>query len=341
MPSEILIKDAQGSAPPLLSIVLFVRNAVTTVDFAIRSVIDNDYPNFELIVLDGGSSDGTQDVLQRYRDYIAYWHSGPDGGPVSAINRGVEVARGDVVCLLAGDDWFEPDSLSTMMNQFISDPQIDLLSCGACTARVSGSRIIYHSCYNTPRYLALSVKNVVRNSITHARILRKRAYQKVGPYNTAYRIAADQDFLLRACFAGLTARTFSHHLYNYREHPLSATFSRNPETIVPLLKEEIAVTEAHMRRTGLEQADRRALRSLHAGASTSMIVRMLRTSNLRSAGQFAACAFHANPLWPLYSFLWYAPVGYRKIRKALNLLAGRVLISGQRPAADCNHRPKD
>lgn len=326
--SPILAKGTittDSGSTPLLSIVLFVRNAATTVDFALRSVVENDYPNFELIVLDGGSTDGTQEVLQRYRDFISHWHSGPDGGPVVAINRGVELAQGEVVCLLAGDDWFEPNSLSVMMQRFTAEPGLDLLSCGACTARVSGSRISYHSCYSKRKYLELSVNNVVRNSITHARILRKRAYHKVGPYDTTYRIAADQDFLLRACFAGLTTGILEHRLYNYREHPLSATFSRNPATIVPLLREEITITETYMRRSALDAADYYALRTLHAGATTSLIVRMLRSGDVRHAGQLAATAFEANSLWPLYALVWYGPVVYRKVRKVLNLLAGSIL----------------
>jgi len=75
--------------PSSISVVMFVRNAGATVERAMQSVFQQEGPLAELLVLDGGSTDGTLDIVKRYATQIAYWRSYPDGGPVYAINEGI------------------------------------------------------------------------------------------------------------------------------------------------------------------------------------------------------------------------------------------------------------
>src|SRR5712664_2527432 len=95
---------------PLISVVVFARNAVATIGRTLDSVCSQRNRRIELIVLDGGSTDGTVEVIQKYRDRIAQLRSGPDGGPTNAINEGVRRATGDVICLLPADDWLEAEA---------------------------------------------------------------------------------------------------------------------------------------------------------------------------------------------------------------------------------------
>ena len=102
------------SGLPLITVVVFVRNALATIAHALDSVVAQTQPGVELLVLDGGSVDGTVEVIRRYEDKIAFWRSAPDGGPTAAINEGVARAAGDVICLLPADDWLEPGALQTV-----------------------------------------------------------------------------------------------------------------------------------------------------------------------------------------------------------------------------------
>ena len=80
---------------PLISIVTVSYNAVATIEQTILSVINQTYPNIEYIIIDGGSKDGTIDIIRKYADQIAYWVSEPDEGIYDAMNKGIKIATGE------------------------------------------------------------------------------------------------------------------------------------------------------------------------------------------------------------------------------------------------------
>src|SRR5438132_12149669 len=92
---------------PKISIIMPVFNRRDTIEKALRSVIEQQYSNLELIIIDGGSTDGTVDIIQKYEKYITYWHSKPDGNAVIASNMGIEKASGELLAFLMSDDWYE------------------------------------------------------------------------------------------------------------------------------------------------------------------------------------------------------------------------------------------
>ena len=91
----------------LISIVTVSYNAVLTIEQTILSVINQTYPNVEYIIIDGGSTDGTVDIIKKYEDKIAYWVSEPDKGIYDAMNKGGLKATGDFIQFLNAGDWFE------------------------------------------------------------------------------------------------------------------------------------------------------------------------------------------------------------------------------------------
>ena len=76
----------------------------------IKSVISQNHKDIELIIIDGGSTDDTLDIIKKYEDYIAFWVSEPDGGLVEAYNKGIEASSGDYVGLIGGSDWYHEDA---------------------------------------------------------------------------------------------------------------------------------------------------------------------------------------------------------------------------------------
>ena len=89
---------------PLISVVTVAYNAVTTIEKTILSVINQTYPNVEYIIIDGGSTDGTVEIIKKYANKLAYWVSEPDNGIYDAMNKGLEYVTGDYVLFLGADD---------------------------------------------------------------------------------------------------------------------------------------------------------------------------------------------------------------------------------------------
>ncbi len=92
---------------PLISVVTVAYNAVATIEQTILSVINQTYPNIEYIIIDGGSTDGTVNIIKKYMDHIAYWVSEPDKGIYDAMNKGGIRATGTFIQFLNAGDWLE------------------------------------------------------------------------------------------------------------------------------------------------------------------------------------------------------------------------------------------
>ena len=97
---------------PSISIITVVYNAATSIEYTIQAVLALTYPNKEYIIIDGGSTDGTVDIIKRYERQISKWVSGPDAGLYDAMNKGLEMSKGDFVWFInAGDAPASPDVL--------------------------------------------------------------------------------------------------------------------------------------------------------------------------------------------------------------------------------------
>src|SRR5579862_2658373 len=111
---------------PRISVITIVRNAEKTLEKAIKSVISQSYPNLEYIIIDGGSTDNTVDIIKTYSTHLAYWHSQPDRGGNDAYNIGLQHATGDIVSFLNADDWYEDNILNETAKLFIEKQQPDV-----------------------------------------------------------------------------------------------------------------------------------------------------------------------------------------------------------------------
>lgn len=109
-----------------ISVITVVFNAVETIEDTIKSVIDQDYDDIEHIIIDGGSTDGTLDVVNCYKDHLAKVVSEPDNGIYDAMNKGIELATGEITGNLNADDWYAHSGvLSQVANTFSADESID------------------------------------------------------------------------------------------------------------------------------------------------------------------------------------------------------------------------
>ncbi len=107
---------------PLFSIITPSYNQARFLEATLRSVVEQDYPNVEYLVVDGGSTDGSVDIIRRYSPHITWWVSEKDSGQSEAINKGMRRARGEFVGWLNSDDIYQPGALTAAMAAFRSNP---------------------------------------------------------------------------------------------------------------------------------------------------------------------------------------------------------------------------
>jgi glycosyltransferase involved in cell wall biosynthesis len=113
---------------PSLTIVTPSYNQAPYLEETIQSVVNQQYSRLEYLVLDGGSTDGSVDIIRRYSDQLFYWTSGPDGGQYEAINQGFSRSTGDVMAWINSDDKYAPGTLPLVAELFARFPQIEWLT---------------------------------------------------------------------------------------------------------------------------------------------------------------------------------------------------------------------
>jgi glycosyltransferase involved in cell wall biosynthesis len=106
---------------PLVSIITPSYNQAQYLEQTIRSVIAQSYPNIEYIIIDGGSTDGSQEIIQRYQQHLKYWISEKDNGQTHAVNKGVEKCEGEIIAYINSDDLYEKDAIRDIVNAYMEN----------------------------------------------------------------------------------------------------------------------------------------------------------------------------------------------------------------------------
>jgi glycosyltransferase involved in cell wall biosynthesis len=129
------------TSSPLVSIITPSYNQAEFLENTIKSVLAQNYPAIEYLIVDGGSTDGSVDIIHKYRSEMAWWVSEPDEGQASAINKGMAKARGEIVAWVNSDDLYLPGAVSQAVEAFQSNPQSGLVFGNAITIDASGCPI--------------------------------------------------------------------------------------------------------------------------------------------------------------------------------------------------------
>ena len=182
-----------------ISVVTVVLNAVQCIERCVSSVVGQTYDGVEYLVLDGGSTDGTLDVLERYRDRIDHLVSEPDRGLYHAMNKGIHAATGDYVYFLNSDDYFcDQGVVADVAAAIRRNPKADLIY-GDVLMR-SGDQLV-----RKPQVPVLTRESLCRKGFCHqALFARRELLARTGGFSEQYRIVADGDWLARALAAGAT-----------------------------------------------------------------------------------------------------------------------------------------
>jgi glycosyltransferase involved in cell wall biosynthesis len=127
MPNPMIRWAGNLSALPRISIVTPCYNHAEFIEATIRSVLEQGYPNLEYIVMDGGSTDGSASIIEKYAPYLTYWQSQPDSGQYDAINHGFQRSTGDIMAWINSDDMLHRNALWAVVEIFQQFPQVEWL----------------------------------------------------------------------------------------------------------------------------------------------------------------------------------------------------------------------
>lgn len=130
-----------GKSWPRISIVTPSYNQGQFLEETIRSVIYQNYPNLEYIVMDGGSTDNSVEIIEQYKKHLTYWVSEKDDGQADAINRGFEKASGDIIAWINSDDYYLKGALRAIAAEFSKAPEAELIVGGYLVIRENGKKI--------------------------------------------------------------------------------------------------------------------------------------------------------------------------------------------------------
>jgi len=180
--------------PPLISVVTPSFNQVASVEDTLRSVIDQDYPHKEYLVIDGASADGSVDVIRRYADRLAYWVSEPDRGQSHAINKGFALAHGEVLGWLNSDDTYLPGALATVARCFAEHPDVDFLYGDYLYTSPQGKTLLRRRLFNSMSFETLLYHDYLGQP---AVFFRRTLLDRVGPVDEDLHYHMDWDLFLR------------------------------------------------------------------------------------------------------------------------------------------------
>ncbi len=205
-----------------ISVITVCYNSAKTIEDTIKSVINQGYPELEYIIIDGGSTDGTNDIINKYRDKIAYYVSEPDNGISDAFNKGINAATGDIIGIINSDDMYYKNALFEVATFFSEHPDTDV-TFGNFLRFCDGDR---KGALKTPNQNLSCLKYAFE--LFHPTVfVKKTAYLKYGTFNPDYKLTMDFELLSKMYLNGATFRYIDKIISSFRHGGISEIDEKN------------------------------------------------------------------------------------------------------------------
>jgi glycosyltransferase involved in cell wall biosynthesis len=300
----------------MFSIITPCLNARTFIAEAIESVLAQQIPDVEHIIVDGGSADGTLEILRKFPHLIVV--SEPDKGMYDAVNKGIKIARGEWIGLLNADDLYPPGSLKQTSDAVAGSPSIQAVNGGFAVFEGNGNE-------RTIVRVSPSIGvdefwyRIVRGSTApNTWFIRRSIFESYGFYDSRYRYSADREMILRLAVVGVRPLSLSGVNYYFRQHEGSATFSRQDsrhskrgDIRMKIALEALIIQEEYLASTSTPTGMRKELRAGHSATSYKLAATALYHRNW---GWFLRGVWHGcrhNVFWPLI----FLQMASRRLRK--------------------------
>ena len=182
----------------LVSIVTPSFNQSAYLEQTIRSVLEQDYADIETLVIDGGSTDGSPDIIKKYASRLAYWISEKDSGQADAINKGMARAKGEIVAWLNSDDYYLPGAVAAAVKAFDENPDVAMVYADMLAVDEHGQT------FNTLRFRQLTLEDLLSFQIIGqpAVFMRRSAFEKAGGLDLSYHFLLDHHLWIRIAAQG-------------------------------------------------------------------------------------------------------------------------------------------
>ena len=187
---------------PRISVVTPSFNQATFLETTILSVLGQNYPNLEYLIMDGGSTDGSVEVIRRYESALAFWISEKDGGQAAAVNAAFARATGDILCWLNSDDFFLPGTLQRVaqrLGQSGGGPELVYGACLFFSDEGRNAKVVRPPSHD-PAVLRQTAYIIQPSSFW-----TRRLWEQTGPLDETLSYAFDWDWFLRATTHGAFA----------------------------------------------------------------------------------------------------------------------------------------
>lgn len=183
---------------PLVTIITVVYNGERHLEQTILSVLNQTYKNIEYILIDGGSNDGTLDIIKKYTHAIDYWISEQDSGIYDAMNKGISLANGDIIGIINSDDWYSPDAIRMLAD--VEDARNKIV-CFSMDYYDEHSQLIKAGVKPSRSLQKLRYRNIIFHPSSFIGI---DVYRKIGLYDANLKISADYKFFLSSYLSGVS-----------------------------------------------------------------------------------------------------------------------------------------
>lgn len=209
---------------PKISIVTPSYNQGRFLEETIQSVLNQNYPNLEYIIIDGGSSDNSVEIIKKYENNLAYWVSEKDRGQTHAINKGLKRATGHIIAYLNSDDVYLPRCLEKVANFFNNNSEIDIVYGDCHIINEVGESVKkkkeIHFDYLMGCFIGFGLIIIQPSTF-----MRRGVVEKVGYFTEDFHFAMDSDYWFRCAQKGIRFRHMPHFLSGFRWHDDSKTKS--------------------------------------------------------------------------------------------------------------------
>jgi glycosyltransferase involved in cell wall biosynthesis len=230
------------SAGALMSSIDYPRVSVITPSFnqgrflerTILSVLNQNYPNLEYLIIDGGSSDNSVEVIKKYENHLTYWVSESDTGQSHAFNKGLKVATGDIIGWLNSDDIYYPNSILCCVDYFKNDYEIDVLF--GDYDYIDENDILLHQKKEIPYIFNIALWTKRCNHANLAGFFRKKCFDDCGGLREDLQYGMDYELYLRLALTGYKFGHIHLPLGGYRMHALSKSVLALRNQIEDLIK---------------------------------------------------------------------------------------------------------
>jgi len=213
-------------SPPRITIITPSFNHARFLSQCIDSALDQRYPNLQYLVMDGGSTDGTLEILRRYRERLV-WKSERDRGQAHAVNKGLRLADGEIIGWLNSDDYYLPGCLARVRECFAAHPNTAMVYGRALMVDEHGDTIREYPTFDVRRADLRRKCSICQPAV----FVRRRVLEEVGPLNEALHICLDYDWWLRIGRAHELAFC-DHVLAASRHYPSTKTAARRLRALV-------------------------------------------------------------------------------------------------------------